>query len=483
MYKAISFLFLLAFSMSSYAQDCDCKSAFDYVVQKVEANYSGFRDKVTTATRPQYDQLTSEARTLASKEVYQRQDSCFQLLSRWLKFMKDGHINISFTGSAPVVQDDPATIRKRFAGWPSINHTEASFAKYLASNKKLKPLEGVWQMEGGQYKVGIIYTGDKYAAFILKADSVYWMPGQIKFEVAPAKDSIRGTFYLRDHSQEAIAFDLAKANMGVLENNYRGSWYKLDKNGRFVDKSYYPGNKMVQFEKLSPETNLITIRSFSESYRNIIDSIVKANDQLISKTKNLIIDVRGNGGGSDVSFYPLRKYLFTQPYLRYGAEMYCTDDNIQKFRELATDTYFSAEERESFRKRVADMEKHLNQYWSPWPDTFMSDTLEVLAYPSNIAVVIDKRCASTTEQFLIDAVRNSKKAKIYGQASAGVLDYANMFYFKVPNTPFQVNYATSRSKRIDYGLGIDNKGIQPDVALSSDQADWIRHIQAQLEKR
>jgi C-terminal processing protease CtpA/Prc len=36
----------------------------------------------------------------------------------------------------------------------------------------------------------------------------------------------------------------------------------------------------------------------------------------------------------------------------------------------------------------------------------------------------------------------------------------------------QLSYATTRSRRIDTGAGIDNKGIQPDIRLDGND-DWI----------
>ena len=476
-------LLFIAFAFSclhASSQTCDCAAAFNYMVPKVEANYSGYRDKVTSSNRSTYTAFTDSTRQLAGTPVYQRQDSCYWLLSRWIGYMKDGHISVSFNASATAVQPD--SIRKQFADWPSIPHTVSSFTKYL-KEKKRHPIEGVWQMEGGQYKVGILQQGKKYTAFVLKADSLYWMPGQVKFEIVPQKDSFTGVFYLRDHSAEPTVYNLDKVKEGIIETGTRGKWYKLNEKGEFVSKNIIGNSSIVQFQRLSPETNLLTIKSFDDGYRKLIDSVVTANDALLRKTPHLIIDVRGNGGGSDVSYYPLRKYLFTHPYLRYGAEILCTPDNIEKFKGLASNPNFSKEEQENFRKRASDMEKHLNEYWSPWPATYMSDTLEVTAYPQKVAVLIDKRCGSTTEQFLLDVASNSRKTTMYGEPSGGVLDYANLYFFKIPNTPFQVNYATSRSKRLDFGLGIDNKGIQPHVRLDQSTTDWVKHVQATLEKK
>ncbi|HYC29723.1 MAG TPA: S41 family peptidase, partial [Chitinophagaceae bacterium] len=357
-----------------------------------------------------------------------------------------------------------------------------AFQTYLKTNRKsLKPLEGIWQNEAGNYTVGIRYQNDKYTAFILKADSIYWMPGQIKMEIGSSKESVN--FYMRDHSLQTYTVNMDDIGNGYFDIQNIGKWLKLDDKGKIVYKDYYPNAGIVSFKKINDNTNLITIRSFSEEYRKLIDSVVSANDKTIRAADNLIIDVRGNGGGSDISYAPLEKYLFTHPYISIGAEVYCTNDNIDKFRGLVTNPVFTPQEQENFKTRVKGMEQHLNQYWSSYPVYNNSDTFPVLAQPKRIAVIIDSFCGSTTEQFLLDPVLNSKKVTIFGTHSAGVLDYANNYFFRVPNTDFTVNYPTSRSSRIDLGKGIDNKGIQPNIQLDNSTKDWVKYASNYLEKQ
>ena len=93
---------------------------------------------------------------------------------------------------------------------------------------------------------------------------------------------------------------------------------------------------------------------------------------------------------------------------------------------------------------------------------------------------MDKGCGSTAEEFLL-AARQSKKVILMGQPSAGVLDYANMRGAKMQQLPYALYYATSRSRRVDIGEGIDNKGIMPQILLGS-QEDWVETVQDYLEE-
>ena len=45
-----------------------------------------------------------------------------------------------------------------------------------------------------------------------------------------------------------------------------------------------------------------------------------------------------------------------------------------------------------------------------------------------------------------------------------------------------LHYATSRSRRVDMGLGIDNVGIRPDYILTPTQ-NWVIAAQELLEKK
>jgi len=484
MKKLIALLIFFGYSMYSFAQTCNCLEGFNFAVNKIEKNYPGLKDKITQSNKTYYRIYTDSIRSLAATPENQQQAACVKVIDTWLKFFNDRHLGVYIpnNNAGSIVTLNKDSIRAKFANSPQAVFTPVSFSEYLLRNKKkLKPLEGSWRYELGAYTIGIYYDKGKYTGFILKADSIYWMPGQIKMEIIPSRDSTQLRLFLRDHSLRLGKINLIGINNGYFEDQQQAKWLKLDDQGNLIFKGYYPYSAYVNFKKLDSQTNLLTIKSFSDFFRKLIDSVVNANDNVIKSTDNLIIDIRGNGGGSDVSYSPLEKYFFTNPYTSITAEIYCTNDNIQKFRELATNPNYATQEQEKFRERVNGMEQHLNQYWSSSPVYDNSDTLPVLSKPKKIAVIIDSLCGSTTEQFLLDIVLNSKKATIYGVHSAGVLDYSNNYSFTIPNTNILVQYPTSRSRRIDLGKGIDNKGIQPQVEIDRNVTDWIKYVQNDLE--
>ena len=105
------------------------------------------------------------------------------------------------------------------------------------------------------------------------------------------------------------------------------------------------------------------------------------------------------------------------------------------------------------------------------------DTMDtVYAYPQNVGIIINEHNGSTAEQFLLEA-KQSKKVKLFGTTTIGVLDISNMYFVPSPCKEFQLGYSLSRSLRIP-GFTIDGKGIQPDYFLdrSIPLYDWTSYV-------
>jgi C-terminal processing protease CtpA/Prc len=87
----------------------------------------------------------------------------------------------------------------------------------------------------------------------------------------------------------------------------------------------------------------------------------------------------------------------------------------------------------------------------------------VYSYPENVGIIINEANGSTAEQFLLEA-KQSRKVKLFGVTTFGVLDISNMYFVDSPCKEFQLGYSLSRSMRIP-DFTIDEKGIQPDYYL------------------
>ena len=92
MKKIIMTLVLLGtLSSLTKAQTTECIKDFDFLVQKIKADYPGYSAKVTTKTAPELAKLEQELR----KKIQLYPDSCRRYLSRYTDWFKDHHLRIS----------------------------------------------------------------------------------------------------------------------------------------------------------------------------------------------------------------------------------------------------------------------------------------------------------------------------------------------------------------------------------------------------
>lgn len=100
----------------------------------------------------------------------------------------------------------------------------------------------------------------------------------------------------------------------------------------------------------------------------------------------------------------------------------------------------------------------------------------IYPYPENIGIIINQGVGSTTEQFLLTA-NQSKKVKLFGTTTMGVLDISNMYFVNSPCKDLKLGYSLSRSLRIPE-MAIDDKGIQPDFYIdkSIPKYEWIEYV-------
>ncbi len=477
---------LLLTTAFAFAQNCDCKTNYEWVKKTIEENDAGFQYVLQDKGQQAYADLNK--RILDKVQNAKTLDECAPILYEWLRFFRIGHLSIQPINqqSQPQPQQaDTQKPKKDFSNWETFSIKTEDFKKYLDKNR-VSDYEGIWETE--PYKIGIKKEGDRYIGFIIESGADTWTKGQVKLKFSIAEDKMNSVFYMRDHSPE-------ESDRGtIIGKNYLqiGSFSLSRIYPNIVDEPKYTqylkslGAKLPYLEQLNETTLYLRIPSFNNKYKKDIDSVLSVNKGKILSTKNLIVDLRNNGGGSDGSYSEIIPYLYTNSIRAIGVEYLSTKLNNKRMLDFINNPEYGAsdKDKEWAKESYDKLESKLGQFVS-LNDRVVSvekkDT--IYPFPQNVGIIINRGCGSTTEQFLLEA-KQSKKVKLFGVTTYGALDMSNMYFVDSPCKEFQLGYALSRSMRIP-DFTIDGKGIQPDYYLdrSIPQYDWINSVNMILNEK
>ncbi|MNK01064.1 Peptidase family S41 [compost metagenome] len=473
MKKIIFFLVLLPLSV--FSQDCSCEDDFEWLRKTFEENDAGFQYVLDMKGLGAYTQHNAEF--IKKVKTINKSDECINVLKEWLLFFRSGHLSLNVAGyRGNTVQPDPKQIIDAYKDWEQYVVPEKKFKNYLAGLKK-PDFEGVWISE--PYTIGIVKHNNEYVGFVIEGDGLYWQKNQIKLRIKPneAGDGYNAVYYMKDHSVENIK----KIEM-IGNNSMALDWVSFKR----IYPEYPDAKSVTDYlalntsadpiaKQISKSTFLLRIPSFSEKKRKLIDSIIVANHDKIASTENLIIDVRNNGGGSDGSFQKLIRYLYTNPIRSIGVDYLSTPLNNKRMEYFITSDDFTESDKEWARKGLVKLNNNLGKFINleDSDEVQVSKLDSIYAYPKNVAILINENNGSTTEEFLLLA-KQSKKVKLFGTTTAGVLDISNMYFVDSPCKTLQLGYGLSRSRRIP-SMAIDTKGIQPDYYIDKTipSEEWI----------
>jgi Peptidase family S41 len=460
-----------------FSQDCDCASTYNWVKKTIEENDAGFSYVIDSKGQKAYE-IHCEAIRNRVKTISD-QTECALVLKEYLAFIRSGHLSIKkiSTENKTAEKPDKNKIIEQYKDWERLDVDIAVFEQHHQSKKNID-FEGIWKKKG--FKIGIKKIDNNYLGFIIEADEVYWAEGQIKLKI-DSKNKI--TYYNNDRSTNSF-FDKAE----LIGNNYLQIGFSflerinpIPENNPTIEE-YIKTTKVRKpyFEKIDEKTNLLRIPTFYGAKTKIyIDSVISANKEVILKTPNLIIDIRNNGGGSDRSFREVLPFIYTNPIRQVGIEFLSTPLNNQRMLDFINDPKwgFDEEEKEWAQDSYDILVKQIGEFVnidSVDVNIITFDT--VFSYPKNVGIIINEYVGSSGEEFLYIA-KQSKKVKLFGTTTMGVLDISNMYSVKSPCEKFELGYSLSRSMRIPE-LIIDDIGFQPDYYIdkSIPKYEWIEFV-------
>lgn len=446
----VSFLF---FSFIVVGQECDCLKNVNALQQKIEENQASYRHQVIENNRiDEYlsfkKDVNAKAATLSTKK------DCIGLIANYLSFFRDEHSFIAYTE----------------------NYVPEKNRVVKSASKKPSSIDGIWYFQDGSFSINISQTQTnlgEWIAVMHEDKSKKWKKGQLKIEFFKENTGkIRCIYWKQNLIPKAhdVRFTDSTLKIGRSLTFYR----------KKQDLNPSNSNSLV-FKSLTTETNYLSIPSFDLSYKHQIDSLIAANRNELVSTKNLIIDIRNNGGGGFGAFESILPFVLDNPLVEspYYGSVWVSEDN---YRFYDSTKYDYAETKQD---SIDELEyiHFLNENRGKFTPVETSvDTVTLVEnYPLNVGILFNKNSASTAEGFILQCA-TSKKVKTFGEHSAGMVSYGDWMPFELPDLGIWIAITTKKSV-FKNNEDFESIGIAPDVDLThSPENDWLEIVIDELEK-
>lgn len=226
----------------------------------------------------------------------------------------------------------------------------------------------------------------------------------------------------------------------------------------------------TEIGKIENNVGYLRISSMDEDAKNAIGQWMPKFEE----TDGLIVDVRGNGGGSREALIELARYLMMPgdtPRIanvcKYRLFSRHAKDHLEsRFAYRADSSKFD----ESAKKVISEFAKTFKPQWEPDKDKFsewhylvVSNNGEKPAkfYDKPVVILMNQKCFSATDIFL-GAFKGWPNVTLVGQSSGG--GSARTEGFSLPNSECRVRCASMASFQPS-GLLYDGNGVEPDVVV------------------
>lgn len=218
-------------------------------------------------------------------------------------------------------------------------------------------------------------------------------------------------------------------------------------------------------------TALLRLGSFDQRYKPAVDSLIANHRARLLSTPYLVIDVRRNGGGWTGAYESVIPLLYTDPIFVHGMEAWASEGNIAYMRSLLEADGIAEAIKRQIRALLPRMEANPGEFVVISEDREIRlDT--VYPMPRAVAVLIGRWCASSCEQFVLDARQSRKVTVIGADNTGGFLDYGNVRRVELPSGRRRLQVPTARSRRLPE-MPLDRIGIAPEVRLPDGETDPV----------
>lgn len=455
-----------------------CRQSLDSLDARVRRNYAGFLLEIKGERRSEYDQML---RQVGSRAASTPLESCYQVLSAYTGWFDDPHL---FVFQSQTV--DSATAAQRAKSLQRVELTEESALQDLQRRRQqLDPIEGIWYE--GALRVAIVPEPQRspgtYVAVVVHSDTAAWPVGAIRARFTRRNDGGYSTdFVTRGFAQLELTARIYKR---VLMRLSPGTWGKAFPVAAADTGLLDPGDPRAPTVSLRERSVVISIPSHDPSYLRRLDSLVAASIEQIRTRGLLIIDLRGNEGGSSFTSRALNP-LIASDARRVTPFDSGTPVMLSSAHQILYAKRFTGTDTSAFvRSLVARMEANPGQLVSLSEDSQPStESDSVLSGNWRVAVLVDRGTVSASEVLVLRALR-STRAVVIGEPTAGALDYQSVFIVGLGTgyTRWALGYPTITAHADLPQRGMRGKGIAPEIGLLwASVSDPIGEVESRMRR-
>ena len=287
-------VFLLSVNLAlAQENDCNCKTDLIYMNSKIKKTPSYKTNK--KAYSALYENALIEAENINTSY------DCFVLLNKVVLSLNDNHCNVYGTDEAAVAEvlNDPSKLQEfkssaEFALFPRPNLDLDSLKVELQKMPKTD-IQGVYYRKGlmtiGVYKNE---TANDFKAVVLASQSKVWEVGEVIYTLVPY-----GNNYMLAISGGITSKRLIAYPERIEDGLFRTMGFQKDLSIPNYSVSLYADSTYLRKE-ISSDITYIKVGSFKSFYPTLSDAekFYKSLNGTLTK-KNLIIDLRDNGGGGN----------------------------------------------------------------------------------------------------------------------------------------------------------------------------------------
>ncbi|MCX6317650.1 MAG: S41 family peptidase [Bacteroidetes bacterium] len=234
---------------------------------------------------------------------------------------------------------------------------------------------------------------------------------------------------------------------------------------------------------ISNRNGIIVFKIPEHSQENVIivDSLVKKYQAEIENARVLIIDIRNNPGGTIRTYSKLLPYIYTNMIVRPDGLSYISDDLIA-YEERSLKNLDSIRDKDQYQQQVYYIDSLKKNKGTRVLIKGKNKVFDkVYSKPLKVGLLVNYGCMSAAEAMILD-IKQSKKALVFGENSAGAIDNLNTFAMRAPSGKYSMWMPTYRVIPSGIHNYYSGKGILPDIKIQPSVKDWIKFVKNYFEK-